>query len=74
MGISILGIIGEIEVDDFLEKPGVMGDFSEDCEDIEVISTGDDEFFPASEGLDTDLSLREKSPIPAVAEGENLVL
>lgn len=69
LGISILGIVGGIEVCDILEKPGVAGDLRDDCEDIEVISAREEEFLRDVEVLDADLSLREKSPILAVPMG-----
>jgi hypothetical protein len=55
------------DVRDILEKLGVAGDFMEDCEESEVTSEGDAEFF---QPLEADLFLREKSPMVAMPIGE----
>ena len=66
--------MGGIEVCDIFEKPGVAGDFKDDCEETEVISAMDEEFLREPDVLDADLSLREKSPILAGPIGETWVL
>lgn len=62
--MSMVGIVGGIEVCDIFERPG---DLREDCEDVDCISAREEEFLRVDpEVLDADLSLREKRPIPAV--------
>lgn len=70
-GRSILGMVGGIEACDILEKPGVVGDLSEDCEDIDLTSARE---VLREEMLDPDLSLREKSPILAVSIAKSWVV
>ena len=62
MGISILGMVGGIEVCDILEKAVVAGDLSELWLDIDWDSARE-ELLRDPEVLEADLSLRENMPI-----------
>jgi hypothetical protein len=69
LGRLILGIAGFMGADILvkLEKPGVpgvTGDFSDDCEDIDVTSARLDEFLrEPPEVVDSEVFLREKRPM-----------
>src|SRR5882724_9706617 len=63
LGRATLGIVGGIDI---FEKPGVAGDFREDCDDIEPSSARLDELFrDPPDVVEPDLSLREKRPMLA---------
>ena len=57
-----------------MDNPGVAGDLSEDCDDMEAASTTLEELFrDPFEVMDEDLSLREKRPIVADRLSEDQV-
>lgn len=64
-GNATLGMVGGIDI---LEKPGVAGDFKDDCEDMDAISARLDEFLRDPEVVEDPLSLRENRPMLTIRE------